>query len=144
MVETVACVHCGAAAKHPVTKVIQGQLLSFCCNGCLEVYEMMLEEGLVEPAVHPAQSKGGDAAAPLKGTASSRTVAFHVDGMTCSNCAASVDRQLRSVPGVLDVQVSLEKASAAVQLEPGGASMAELRRAVQKAGYSVPAGEGDA
>ncbi len=44
----VKCEHCGAETKHPVSKVIDGQTLHFCCGGCLQVYEFLREEGLLE------------------------------------------------------------------------------------------------
>ncbi|MBI4787011.1 MAG: heavy metal translocating P-type ATPase metal-binding domain-containing protein [Chloroflexi bacterium] len=48
MVEPIKCEHCGAETKHPVTKVIDGKTLHFCCGGCLQVYEFLREEGLLE------------------------------------------------------------------------------------------------
>lgn len=45
MVDTIKCDHCGAQARHVVTKEFDGKLLNFCCRGCLQVYEMMREEG---------------------------------------------------------------------------------------------------
>jgi len=29
-------------------KIIDGKSLNFCCNGCLQVYEFLHEEGLLE------------------------------------------------------------------------------------------------
>lgn len=48
MVDPIKCEHCGAETKHPVTKVIDGKSLNFCCGGCLQVYEFLREEGLLE------------------------------------------------------------------------------------------------
>ena len=48
MVETTKCEHCGAETKHPVTKVIDGKTLNFCCTGCLGVYEFLRDEGLLD------------------------------------------------------------------------------------------------
>jgi len=50
MVETIKCDHCGAQARHVVTKEFDGKVLNFCCKGCLGVYEMMREEGLLNQA----------------------------------------------------------------------------------------------
>ncbi len=49
MVDTYKCELCGSEAKYPTVKVIDGKTLYFCCRGCLEVYEMMQEEGRVDP-----------------------------------------------------------------------------------------------
>ena len=48
MVDTVNCVHCGAETKHPIVKEVDGERLNFCCTGCLQVYEFLREEGLLE------------------------------------------------------------------------------------------------
>ena len=48
MVDIVKCEHCGAETKHPVTKVIDGKTLNFCCGGCLQVYEFLRDEGLLD------------------------------------------------------------------------------------------------
>jgi hypothetical protein len=48
MVETTKCDHCGAEARHVVTKEFDGRLMNFCCRGCLGVYEMMREEELLK------------------------------------------------------------------------------------------------
>ena len=57
--------------------------------------------------------------------------------MTCANCVATVERQLRSVPGVMDVSVVLETERATVKMIPNQVSMADLKRAVEKAGYEI-------
>ena len=49
MVDTYKCELCGSEARYPTVKVIDGKTLNFCCRGCLEVYEMMREEGMVNP-----------------------------------------------------------------------------------------------
>jgi P-type Cu2+ transporter len=50
MVNTIKCDHCGAEgnAKYVITKEFDGKTLNFCCRGCLQVYEMLHEENLVE------------------------------------------------------------------------------------------------
>jgi P-type Cu2+ transporter len=139
MVDTVYCVHCGAVAKHPVTKIINGQSLSFCCGGCLQVYELMHDEDLdlglggTEPTIIPQPGAAGqiNKSAPLQ------TISFHVSGMTCANCVATVERHLHSVPGVMDVSVVLETERATIKMIPDKVSMADLKRAVERAGYEM-------
>ncbi len=48
MVDTIKCEHCGRETNHPVMRVIEGKELSFCCSGCLQVYEFLRDEGLLE------------------------------------------------------------------------------------------------
>ena len=49
MVDTIKCDHCGADARHVVTKEFDGKLMKFCCRGCLAVYELQREEILHLP-----------------------------------------------------------------------------------------------
>jgi P-type Cu2+ transporter len=144
MVATVTCVHCGALAKHPVYKTINGQSLAFCCGGCVEVYEMLHEEGLdsVGQGV-PEVTNSQPAANQFNQSMPSQTTSYHIAGMTCANCVSTVTRQLRSVPGVMEVNVVLETESAIIKMAPNQVSMADLKRAVEKAGYAITP-EGDA
>lgn len=60
-----------------------------------------------------------------------------VKGMTCGGCVNSVTKALQAVPGVKAADVSLEKQQAVVTFEDGKASVADLKRAVEDAGYDV-------
>jgi copper chaperone len=58
--------------------------------------------------------------------------------MTCEGCVKSVTRTLQGVPGVQSVEVSLEEERAKVTYDPKKAGLAELKRAVERAGYEAP------
>lgn len=138
MVETVLCVHCGAQTKHPVTKTIDGRALNFCCGGCLQVYELLRDEGLqsgqsVPRTEMPGQPEPVHSVIPQRG----ETVTISIIGMTCSNCVAHVTRSLRSVPGVINVEVTLSTGLAKVEMIPGMSMMTDLKHAVEAAGYKV-------
>ncbi|NJD18535.1 MAG: copper-translocating P-type ATPase [Gemmatimonadetes bacterium] len=61
-----------------------------------------------------------------------------ITGMTCANCAATVERTLRKrVPGVLSASVNLATGRATVELVAGAASWQDLARAIEAAGYGV-------
>jgi copper chaperone len=66
------------------------------------------------------------------------TVELKVEGMDCQGCVKSVTRMLSGVPGVASVEVSLEKGNATVSYDPAKSGPAELRRAVERAGYKAP------
>jgi copper chaperone len=66
------------------------------------------------------------------------TVELKVEGMDCDGCVKSVTRMLSSVPGVQQVDVSLAGASAKVTYDPAKASVAQMKKAVQRAGYKAP------
>ena len=67
------------------------------------------------------------------------TILLPITGMACEGCVAAVKAALESVDGALSVQVSLEKKEAVVRYRPAQASMDDLRRAVETAGYGIGA-----
>jgi copper chaperone CopZ len=60
-------------------------------------------------------------------------------GMVCVACAATVKRALKSIDGVSNVEVSLEKRTVQVTYAPDKLSPDRLVAAVNKAGYSAGA-----
>jgi Cu+-exporting ATPase len=60
-------------------------------------------------------------------------------GMTCYNCARTVERTLASVPGVTKVSVDLKVAAAHVEYDPGLVTAPVMAEAVRDLGYEVPA-----
>ncbi len=71
------------------------------------------------------------------GVATAR-VELPVTGMTCANCAATIERVLNTrVPGVVQASVNFATERAAVEYIPGVASVADMIRAIEQAGYGV-------
>ena len=66
------------------------------------------------------------------------TVELKVEGMDCEGCVKSVTRMLSGVPGVHEVDVSLAEARAKVTYDPGKASVPDMKKAGERAGYKVP------
>ncbi|MCL4534655.1 MAG: heavy metal translocating P-type ATPase [Bacteroidetes bacterium] len=64
-------------------------------------------------------------------------MSFGVTGMTCASCSGRVERALRKVHGVASANVNLATERASVLFEPTLISMADLRKAVEDAGYGV-------
>jgi len=57
-----------------------------------------------------------------------------IEGMTCMHCKMRVEKSLKAVPGVTDVQVDLAKKEAVIS---GSAERAVMANAVADAGYKV-------
>jgi len=77
---------------------------------------------------------GARPSASVEGTA----VRLDIEGMTCEACAMHIDKELRSVPGVLAAEISYDENRAIVTIDraspPGEA---DLIRAVERAGYKA-------
>jgi Cu+-exporting ATPase len=65
------------------------------------------------------------------------TIELPLLGMTCANCAQTIERRLNKVDGVLDVSVNLANEKAQVTVVSGVATRSDLVTAVRRAGYDV-------
>ena len=59
-----------------------------------------------------------------------------IEGMTCASCVSRVEHALRKVAGVAEASVNLATEAASVLSAPG-TDLADLRVAIEKAGYTV-------
>ena len=64
-------------------------------------------------------------------------VQIPVRGMTCGNCARSVERKLSSSPGVTSAHVDLAGGSATVEFDADRTKLPDLVHAIEQLGYSV-------
>lgn len=67
----------------------------------------------------------------------SQTLNLPVNGMTCGNCARSVERKLLATPGVKKAVVDLAKASAAVEYDAAVVAPGAIANAVRQLGYET-------
>jgi P-type Cu+ transporter len=65
------------------------------------------------------------------------TIELPLLGMTCANCATTIQRRLNKVDGVLEATVNFASEKANVTYVPGAVTRGELAAAVRKAGYDV-------
>ena len=75
--------------------------------------------------------------------AESKQVTLPITGMTCANCVASVERNLKKEKGVQGALVNLSSERATVEFDPAITGLDELIGRVQRAGYGVATGEAD-
>ena len=62
-------------------------------------------------------------------------------GMTCANCVATVERNLKKVDGVDTANVNLSSERAAVSYDPAKASLGDFIQYINRAGYEIAMGE---
>ena len=60
-----------------------------------------------------------------------------VSGMSCGGCVKSVTSVLKSLAGVVSVDVSLEKAQAVVEFDPAVLGRVQMAQAIVDAGFET-------
>jgi Cu+-exporting ATPase len=66
-----------------------------------------------------------------------------ITGMTCANCVAAVERNIKKLDGVDAAVVNLSSERATVEFDPSLLGMHEVIARVERAGYGVATGEAD-
>ena len=64
-----------------------------------------------------------------------------ITGMTCANCVATIERNLKKLDGMETAVVNLSSERATVEFDAGKLSQADIIARVEKAGYGVALGE---
>ena len=65
------------------------------------------------------------------------TIQLSIHGMTCNGCVKNVTGVLQKIPGVSNVEVSLEQNCATIIYNPAQAKPVQFKAAVEDAGYDV-------
>ena len=94
---------------------------------------------LAFPYVAPRLFAG---AIPADQTAKTAQVVLAVENMTCASCPLTVGSSLRQVPGVVDVQATLDPPEAVVSYDPSRVTIDDLIEATTNAGYPSSLKEG--
>lgn len=73
----------------------------------------------------------------------SRQLTLPITGMTCANCVAAVERNLKKLDGVSSAVVNLSSERATVEFDSAKLGLTDLIGRVQRAGYGVATGEAE-
>ncbi|NET73415.1 MAG: copper ion binding protein, partial [Sphaerospermopsis sp. SIO1G2] len=139
------------------TQQLTFPVIGMTCANCVKAVERNSKkvEGVTEAVVNFASEKVTVSFDPAvqKGQAISKDVMARVAragfeipqgdvelpllGMTCANCANTIQRRLNKLDGVLEATVNFASEKAAVSYVPGAVSRSEMVAAVRKAGFDV-------
>jgi Cu+-exporting ATPase len=75
--------------------------------------------------------------------AESKQLTLPITGMTCANCVATVERNLKKLDGVNSANVNLSSERASVEFDPSRLALPDLVSRVERAGYGVATGEAE-
>lgn len=73
----------------------------------------------------------------------SKQATLPITGMTCANCVATVERNLKKVDGVSSASVNLSSERATVEYNSDLTNLEEVISRIRRAGYDVASGEAD-
>lgn len=66
-----------------------------------------------------------------------QSVTLPITGMTCANCAANIERNVKKLPGVSETNVNFATEQASVTYDPGKVQVEDLFKKIRDAGYDV-------
>ena len=70
-----------------------------------------------------------------------RQITLPVTGMTCANCAVTIERNLRKLPTVANANVNLASERASLEFDPATLKFDDIVARIVRAGYGVALGE---
>ena len=73
----------------------------------------------------------------------SKQISLPVTGMTCANCVATIERNLKKESGVQTAVVNLSSERATVEFDPSLTGLDQVIGRIRRAGYDIAMGEAD-
>ena len=70
-------------------------------------------------------------------------ITLPVTGMTCANCVATVERNIKKLDGIENANVNLTTERASIEYDPQLISQDEITARIRRAGYDIALGEAD-
>jgi P-type Cu+ transporter len=87
----------------------------------------------------PAPETGSARPAPPAAAETGEHLQFGIRGMTCSNCALTIEKKLKSLSGIRSVRINVATETGQVAFDPALLSAEQVHQAVAEAGYrAVP------
>jgi len=71
------------------------------------------------------------------GSVKSKRTNIHVAGMTCTTCAATIEKALGNTPGVEQAKVSFASGKAAIEYDPARVDLSQIRHTISQVGYEA-------
>ena len=72
-----------------------------------------------------------------------KQIILPIKGMTCANCVATIERNLKKLNGIENVAVNLSSERAAVGFKKSRVQINDIVEKIKRAGYAVAAAEGE-
>jgi Cu2+-exporting ATPase len=151
------CYHCGLPVPDNLNLfvTIEGKAQPMCCHGCQAVAQAIVDAGLPDFYKHrTSHAPTGQELVPdfIQQTTvydnpaiqkrfvryedeHIREAALILEGITCAACVWLNERHLRTLPGVIDVQVNYSTHRARVRWDESRIHLSDILQAVSRIGY---------
>jgi Cu+-exporting ATPase len=141
----------GQVTAAPQVRRLEFGIRGMSCASCVGAVERAVEAipGVTQVAVNLASERGtvhydatlAEPAAVLRAVAQAgytpaiEKAVIPIGGISCASCVATIEGALRQTAGVVSATVNFATNTATVEFTPPTATTADLRRAIQAAGY---------
>ncbi|MFC1958205.1 heavy metal translocating P-type ATPase [Chloroflexota bacterium] len=75
--------------------------------------------------------------AEKSGSKKSEKSNIHISGMTCTTCAATIEKGLADTPGIEQANVNFASGKASVEYDPARVSLSKIKNTIAQLGYGV-------
>ncbi len=147
------CAHCllEISEKEAISKTIGGESLSFCCQGCLGIYELVNNEGLDQFynqregwAVGPQAVNLLDYSAFAERVTADEqsgisTITFMISGIRCASCVWLIEKAVGKIDGVESCLVNYATHKVRISWSDQQADLKKILDCIQQYGYQPQA-----
>jgi len=153
------CELCGLASSRPITRAFDNRELLFCCVGCMNVYAILLESGVVasgqslrdtevfrrslELGLISNPASNSESQIEIETDAPTSELLLQISGMWCSSCSWLIERAVRSLPGVKNAEVFFASDLAKIRYCPQYLPPGRVTSCIQQLGYQATEYVGD-
>ncbi|HEY3441743.1 MAG TPA: heavy metal translocating P-type ATPase [Paludibaculum sp.] len=151
------CDLCGLpAGRHPLLRKFDAVEKAFCCLGCMNVYTILLESGVVaqggdfrDSEVYRQSlklgliSNGAARRVEIPADAETREAMFHVSGMWCGSCGWLIEHALTAESGIVSADVMFASDMVKVRYCPQYVPPGRIIERVASLGYRAKEYSGD-
>jgi len=146
--DSILCDHCQLEMKpeSAVTAEFNGETRSFCCHGCLGVYELIHRESLdafynsrcgwTPGAPEKSKINPGAFSDSIRNSGDTLTVEMVLSGIRCASCVWLAEKFLMRMDGVIAARVNYATHRLVLQWDEKITSLREILEGVHSLGYT--------
>lgn len=127
------CASCAKAVEKSVSKV--NGVESASVNFATEKLNVKFDES--SASMDDIKKSVKDAGYSAEEDMELREVTIPIGGMTCASCAAAVEREIKKLEGIEEINVNFATEKANIKYNPYKTRISELKAAIGKAGYKA-------